>query len=272
MSEAPAPSASLILLRDGAAGLEVLLLTRPAAARAFAGALVFPGGKLAVDDRDPALTGLCHGAEALDDDERAHRITAVRETFEECGLLLARAGDGQAPIGGKLIDGDRARSLAGYRRPLDRGAIGIAEFCRVERLCLALDRLTPFARWITPPSRPPCFDTLFYLAAAAPGQQAVHDGVEVLDSLWLPPAEAVARAERGELNLVFPTWMNLLRLMDASRVAEALEQANRVPVVPICPVIEAHPGGRVMCLPEGSGYGARRVLVRHTGGRIVRLD
>lgn len=267
MSEAPAPSASLILLRDGAAGPEVLLLARPAAARAFAGVLVFPGGKLATDDHDPAMIGLCHGAEPLGDDERIHRIAAVRETFEECGVLLARSGDGDA-----LIGGDRARTLTGYRRSLDRSEIGIAEFCRTERLALALDRLIPFARWITPPSRPPCFDTRFYLAVAPLGQQAEHDGAEVLDSLWLPPAKAVARAERGELNLVFPTWMNLLRLMDARSIAEVLEKANRVPVVPICPVIETHPEGRVMCLPEGSGYGARRVLVRHTGGRIVRLD
>ncbi len=265
--DAPAPSASLILLRDGVEGLEVLLLARPAAARAFAGALVFPGGKLAADDHDPALIGLCRGAEQLSDDERVHRIAAVRETFEECGLLLARAGDGD-----DLIDADRALALAAYRPALDRGTIGIAEFCRSEQLALALDGLTSFARWITPPSRPPCFDTCFYLAVAPPGQQAEHDGDEVLDSLWLTPAEALARAEEGELKLVFPTWMNLLRLAGATRVAEALDQAGRVAIVPICPVIEPHPEGRIVHLPERSGYGARRVLVRHTGGPIVLLD
>lgn len=267
MNQSPVPSASLILLRDGLPGPEVLLLGRRPDARAFAGALVFPGGKLAAGDDDPALIGLCRGAGSLVDDERIHRIAAVRETFEECGLLLARAVDCQ-----ELIDGQRALALAGYRPVLDRGGIGIAEFCRSERLELALDRLIPFARWITPPSRPPCFDTRFYLARAPADQPAAHDGAEALDSLWLPPGEALERADSGELRLVFPTRMNLLRLTAAADVNMALEQARSTPVVPIRPGIEAHPEGNVMHLPPASGYGAERVLLRRDDGRLVVLD
>lgn len=261
------PSATLLLLRDGAAGLEVLLLARRREARAFAGALVFPGGKLAPGDHDPELLALCRGAAGLDGLERVHRIAAVREAFEECGLLLARAEGGDT-----LVDDDRVAALTGYRRPLDRGELGIAELCRHERLEPALDRLVAFAHWVTPRGRAQIFDTRFYLTAAPPGQTARHDGAEVLDSQWIGPTDAIARAERGELKLVFPTRMSLQRLARSASVAEALDRARREPVVRIQPEIEQHPEGQLVSIPPQAGYGVSRVLVLEDGRRFVMMD
>src|SRR5215472_11930509 len=154
----PVPAATLLLVRDGPEGIEVLLTTRHAAAGFAAGAAVFPGGKLDADD---------HASASADRAGDPFRIAAIRETFEESGILLARRGLGDAMLSGAAL----AELVARDPSPPD-----FAAFIERGALTLATDQLVPFAHWITPVDQPKRYDTRFFLAPAPPGQMAQHDG------------------------------------------------------------------------------------------------
>src|SRR3712207_4097826 len=172
------------------------------------GALVFPGGR--VEEADGALAG--------DDPLGGFRIAGIRETFEECGVLLARPRGGAAlvPAGTLLAIEDR------HRAALGRGERGLAEGLGGEGVEAASEGLVHFPHWITPASRPKRFDTQFFLAAAPVDQLAVHDGSESVESVWIAPARAVAEANAGQRRLVFATRKNLEKLARYASVAEAL--------------------------------------------------
>ncbi len=254
------PSATVLLLRDAAHGPEVLMLVRPPYVSAFPDAVVFPGGKVEPDDHHRDF--VTHGATAVAPVERPYAVAAVREAFEECGLLLARTTEAD-----RLISGCQQAALVPWRDRLMLGTAPLSALCRYVRLQLALDLLVPFGHWITPRGRPRIFDTRFFLAPAPDDQQVCHDGIETLQALWLTPREAIARAECGELQVLFPTRMNLARLARASSVSDALARASGEPVVTVQPEIEPHPDGQVMVIPPDAGYGASRVLVPEIGGR-----
>ncbi len=243
----PRPAATLLLLRDGADGLEVLMTSRHEAAGFAAGALVFPGGK--VDAGDHALTACCADRATLDETTLVLRIAAIRETFEECGILLARAG-------GALLT---AEALAALRRNHGTAEGGFAALVAAARLELATGDLVPYAHWITPVDRPKRFDTHFFLAPAAPSQVAVHDGREAVDAVWLTPQAVLAGADGGRIKLVFATRMNLMKLARSTTVAAALAAARSAPIVTVTPVIEKTSAGPFIHIPEAAGYGATRV-------------
>ena len=171
---APEPrlAATVLLVRDGADGLEVFMVVRHRQIEFASGALVFPGGSVDPDDLALASqldrSGLPFGA-----DERlcALRIAAVRETFEECGVLLARPRGSRA-----FVEGARVAEL-GRKAP----GMSFAELMESEALEPAIDLLTPFAHWITPPILPKRFDTHFFIASAPADQLAAHDGAESVD-------------------------------------------------------------------------------------------
>ncbi|MCU0944014.1 MAG: NUDIX domain-containing protein [Rubritepida sp.] len=218
----PRPAATLLLLRDGRAGLEVLMVARTREVDFAAGALVFPGGRVEAEDAALAPPG---------DPLGTFRIAAIRESWEECGLLLAAPGAAAAP-------GPFGTHLA------ERG------------LRPAHEALVHFAHWITPAHSPKRFDTHFFLAPAPEGQQAVHDGREAVEALWLPPAAALAEAEAGRRTLVFATRMNLQRLAAHDSVAAALAACSRAPVVTVTPEPVTHADGQVFLrIPEAAGYG-----------------
>lgn len=247
---APAvPAATVLLVRDGARGLEVFLVERHRRVDFATGALVFPGGKVEAADASPELRERMRGVEAISAEAAALRAAAIRETFEESGVLLARAAGEQA-----LLSAERVRALEPHRRRVERDAETLAELARAEALELAADRLLPFAHWITPEGLPKRFDTHFFLAAAPEGQAALHDGGESVDSLWLPPSEALAEAEAGRRTVIFPTRMNLRKLARAGSAEEALAMARREPVVTVCPWVERTDSGPVVRIPEGAGY------------------
>ncbi len=225
VAAAPVLAATLVLLRDGAAGLEVLMIARHEAMAFAAGAMVFPGGKVHADD-----AGLAGGRP-----EGALRVAAIRETFEETGILLADGGAGAAGLGAR-----RGEPFAGLLA--ERG------------LAPAADRLVPFAHWITPVGRPRRFDTHFFAAAAPPDQDPAHDGREAVEARWISPAAAVAASDGGALNLVFATRLNLLRLARFATVAEALAAAAAAPVVTVLPELLSTPAGRIFRIPPGAGY------------------
>jgi 8-oxo-dGTP pyrophosphatase MutT (NUDIX family) len=244
----PAPAATLLLLRDGPDAIEVLMMERPAAAGFAAGAMVFPGGRIEPSDRE--LGRHCPTEHGIAEDSLVFRIAAIRETFEECGVLLARAD------GAMLSDA----ALGELRRNHgENGGSGFAAFMREAGLELAVDALVPYAHWITPVDRKKRFDTHFYLAMAPADQQAAHDGQEAMDTVWTTPEAALRAAEQGRYKLIFATLMNLARLGRSRTVAEALAAARREAIVTVCPEWVTTSAGEVIRIPEAAGYGASEI-------------
>jgi 8-oxo-dGTP pyrophosphatase MutT (NUDIX family) len=243
----PRLAATLLLLRDGATGLEVLMTARHEEAGFAAGALVFPGGK--VDPGDAALAAYCPTASGLDEAALALRIAAIRETFEECGILLARSA-------GALLS---AELLAMLRERHCASDAGFAALVVASGLELASDDLVPYAHWITPVDRPKRFDTHFFLAPAAPDQIAVHDGREAVDAVWMTPHAVLGGADAGRIKLVFATRMNLVKLARSTNVADAIAAARSAPIVTVTPVVEKTSLGPFIHIPEAAGYGATRI-------------
>ena len=239
MSE-PVPvrlAATLMLVRDGAEGLEVFMVARHRAIEFASGALVFPGGSV-----DPGDEALAEGR--YEPREAALRVAAVRETFEECGVLLAREAEG-----GAWLSRERASEIGA-----DAKGASFAEIVARERLRLGLEALVPFAHWITPPMMPKRFDTAFYIAEAPHGQIAVHDGSESVDSVWISPARALAAADEGVHTLVPVTRLNLALLGLSADVASALAVARARRIVTVEPRPEKRPKGWRMHIPLEAGY------------------
>jgi 8-oxo-dGTP pyrophosphatase MutT (NUDIX family) len=231
-------AATLMLVRDGVEGLEVFMVARHRAIEFASGALVFPGGS--VDPGDEALGAGCYGAR-----EGALRVAALRETFEECGVMLAKEAEGEA-----WLSAVRAAEIGA-------GAKGatFTEIVARERLRLGLDALVPFAHWITPPISPKRFDTAFYIAETPQGQLARHDGSEAVDSVWISPVLALAAAERGDYTIVPVTQLNLRMLGNSADVASALHAARARRIVTVEPRAEKLGKGWRMHIPLEAGYG-----------------
>ncbi|HKX06877.1 MAG TPA: NUDIX domain-containing protein [Stellaceae bacterium] len=239
----PVPAATLLLLRDSAEGIEVLLTTRHKAAGFAAGAAVFPGGKLDSDDRARART------------DRAgdpFRIAAIRETFEESGILLARRdADGAMLSGAQLVE------LVAQQASSPE----FSGFIAGTKLTLATDLLVPFAHWITPVDQPKRYDTRFFLAPAPPGQTARHDGHEAVEVHWLTAEGAIAAARAGRIKLVMATRLNLLKLGRSKTVADALDAARRSEIVTVEPELVQTDRGPAFRIPAAADYGMTEMLV-----------
>jgi 8-oxo-dGTP pyrophosphatase MutT (NUDIX family) len=242
------PSATILLVRDGARGMEVFMVQRHHQIDFATGAMVFPGGKVDEADADPALATRVHGAPG--DAERAIQVAAIRETFEEAGVLLAR------PRGAReIVPGPRLAEIeARHRKPLQAGERSLRELVEAEDLSLATDLLVPFAHWITPVFMPKRFDTHFFVVAAPLDQLALHDGGESVDSVWIRPADARAEQAAGRRTIIFPTLMQLQKLGRSDRVADALQAARSAPIVTVLPRVEERPGGRTLVIPAEAGY------------------
>jgi 8-oxo-dGTP pyrophosphatase MutT (NUDIX family) len=248
----PRPASTILLLRDGAGSeIEVFMMVRHYEIDFNSGALVFPGGSVDKGDqeiiRNPDL--YC-GGEGLDASDLSFRIAAIRETFEESGILLARAQGSKA-----LIDARRAGEIeAAHRTALCEGKTSFGKVLTDSGILLALDELVPYAHWITPEGVPKRFDTWFFLAAAPPEQVGAHDGKESTDSIWLSPREALEGGESGRFKLPFPTTRNLIRLGKQRSVSAALDDAGSRPIVTVMPVVTRVNGGRQLRIPLEAGY------------------
>lgn len=249
-SSALRPASTLLVVRDGATGLEVFVVERHHQIDFAAGATVFPGGKLEPGDADPSLRARCAAAEGLDDDALALRIAAIREAFEECGVLVARPrGRSELLSAARLAD-----LLKRYRADVVAHRVSLADLAREQDLELACDLLVPFAHWITPEGMPKRFDTHFFLVPAPPDQVAGHDGFESVDSAWISPRRALEEADAGRRTIIFPTRMNLAKLARSGSVAEALAAARSAPIVTVLPRVEPGPSGPVLRIPAEAGY------------------
>ncbi|MBS4100364.1 NUDIX hydrolase [Tsukamurella paurometabola] len=235
----PKDAATVVLVRDGADGIEVFLQRR-VQQMAFAGGMtVFPGG--GVDPRDGDADLAWEGpaaswwAERFGADERDARqlvCAAVRETFEECGVLLVSAAGGGAPD---------VAALAPARARLEAKELSLARFLRDEDLVLRADLLRPFAHWITPKNEKRRYDTRFFLAALPAGQEADDRTSEVEEAGWRTAAQALEDWSAGRCFLLPPTWSQL-RAVAAHRTVADLLAAERT-IEPVEP--ELPPGGTI---------------------------
>lgn len=228
-------AATVVLLRDGSDGLEVFMLRRNLDSDFVGGAYVFPGGGVDTADREADLDDICVGrndtdastAVDLDRGGLGLWIAAIRESFEEAGLLLAY--DEHDDLVDLDTDADR---WARHRRLVDAGDRSILEVCETEKLRLAVDRMHYFARWITPEGPVRRYDTYFFLAAAPTEQTPLHDDRETIDNRWLRPADGLHRVLAGELTMLPPTISVLEALRDFDTVDDAIAAVRRIDAVP----------------------------------------
>jgi 8-oxo-dGTP pyrophosphatase MutT (NUDIX family) len=254
----PSPAATLVLLRDRPpTDVEVLLLQRHAKSKFAAGDYVFAGGKIEADDMPSDGESFCRGITAGQAAARlggglaprealSYWVGAIREAFEEVGVLLAYEADGHL-----LRIGPEARSrYEAYRAATHKANPDFFDILRAERLTLATDRLAYFAHWITPEERPLRFDTRFFAALMPPEQDPIVDGHEIVDLKWLTPAEAISASHRNDIGLRNPTIKNLeLVAAGGSPASSVVESLGRREVPTIRPRILQADGKPLTILP-----------------------
>jgi len=219
----PRRASTIAVIKDSenTAGIEVLLMRRNSSDRFLPGYHVFPGG--AVEEHDSPR---CYGLAGKTDDEYAgdagtpdilsHKICAVRETFEESGILFARR-DGSSTD----VPEHGNETLASYRKQVISGEIKLHQIMMKEKIRPSLEKLHYLSRWITPPLSPIRYDTMFFIASLPKNQSISHDGDELVSSAWISPREAMLMEKKGELRLVKPTISTIEFLCRFNSVNEA---------------------------------------------------
>ena len=247
----------------GASVLEVFMLRRNLQSDFVGGAYVFPGGGVDDHDRHTNLEPVCEGRTDLDASAQldlesgglAFWVAAIRESFEEAGVLLAYGPDGTMM---RLDDPVTVARFAEHRRAVDSGERRLVEICGDEQLRLAVGTMHYFAHWITPVGAPRRYDTRFFVARAPELQVPLHDDREVIANLWVRPSDALARHRAGEFEMIFPTVRTLMAIERFDSADELLAAAAAVGEVPtILPRIvadEADEGGVRIVLPGDPGY------------------
>jgi 8-oxo-dGTP pyrophosphatase MutT (NUDIX family) len=251
MSVPVCPAATVIVLRDaGGGGLEVYMVQRPSQSSFLASAQVFPGGRLEPDDHDESWRALPAVSPHTD---RPLAIAAVRELFEEAGLLLARD-----LATGRLVDLSARHSgtLLSLRRALIDGSRRFSHVCVEEGWRPAVDLLVPCSRWVTPHLETRRFDTLFFVTRAPGGQTAAVDGQEAVAGRWVPPHVALAEHAAEQIVLVPPTLRTLIDLTDVANVDAALASAAAHPPRSYIPRVFIEAGTRYVLMPGDELYPA----------------
>lgn len=248
-------AATVMLLRDGSDGPEVCLMQRNLNSDFVGGAYVFPGGAVDPADAEVAVAQRCPD---LDDVEASRRlglavgglafwVAAIRESFEEAGVLLARHADGRRL---DLSGPGTAERFAGHRDDVDNERRTIAEIAVQEDLHLDVGQLHYFSRWITPLGAHRRYDTRFFVCAAPEGQEVVEDSRELIGTQWLTPAEALRRHDAGDITMIFPTVRTLVALSRFDRADAVLDHARaQSRVEGILPTISDGDDGMRIVLP-----------------------
>ena len=268
----PRDSASVVMLRDSADGLQVLLMRRHTDSAVLGGAYVFPGGKVDAADSAPEMLALLdrpmaelHARVAepalTPEQATAFYVAAAREAAEESGLLYLQVGAAEIA----------EHSAATCERL--RAGESFAALLAEHGARLDTDALAPWVRWITP-RRPSVmnkrFDTRFFLAAVPPAQEARHDDFEVTEARWLTPRQAPQQYRAHEIDMAPPQIVSLLHLMQYRDVAQAMQDArSRTP-----PLIEPQPADtaetRVLCYPGDEAHSVpARALPEPVPTRVV---
>jgi len=253
----PVPAATILLLRETRASPEVLMIQRSVRSEFLPDLYVFPGGR--VDEPDHELADRIGQFTA---DRAANLaptvepklalgffVAAIRETYEEAGILIARRRGEQALIGELLV-----KDLGQHRLAVQEGSMSFRDLLEREDLELAPDLLAVHAHWITPKMVPHRYDTLFFTASAPLGQLAAHDGFESTAHVWIQPEEALKQAATGDRQIVFPTKCNLETICGHADVDAALGASTARPVVPVVPKIETRAGEPMIVIPVEAAY------------------
>ncbi|MGY1733577.1 NUDIX hydrolase [Geodermatophilus sp. SYSU D01045] len=251
------PAATVLLLRDGAGGLEVHLLRRTRGMPFAGGMTAYPGGGVDPRDGDTAVAWAgpppAEWAQALGCDERVARelvCAAVRETFEEAGVLLAGS-----PDGGDVVPDVSGDDWEAQRQALLTRELSLAELLAARGLALRADLLRPFAHWITPPQETRRYDTRFFVAALPVGQEARDVSGEADEASWLTPEAALTEMSAGARPMLPPTIHTLRQLSAFPDAAAALAGSPPEPLHPIVPELRTTPEGRFAELPDGTRIG-----------------
>ena len=246
----PRPAATVVLMRDGDHGPEILLLRRSGRSRFVPGAYVFPGGR--VDASDAAADIVDH-LDGLDEDQASRRLglpegdppalayylAAMREAFEETGILVGR----RVSDGGPAPTAAESEDVGALRDDLMEERKGFAAV--LEEMDARLDggAMEYLAHWITPEPEPRRYDTRFFAARVPPHSEAAIDRREMTDALWITPSAALRQHKQGDLPMIFPTIKTLEQLTRYSTVEGALEEIGSLEVPTILP--------RLLITPEG---------------------
>ena len=228
-------AATVLLLRDGDRGLEVAMLRRRLESGFVPGAYVFPGGAVDEGDRAPRWVRRVTGHDdasasavlGLPSGGLAFWVAAVRECFEEAGMLLARHADGR-PV--RPVTSDDAERFDHHRAAVDQGRADLFDVLDAEDLHLPLGELHYFAHWITPERAPRRYDTRFFVGRAPADHELRHDGDETIAALWARPADALERFAKGDFELIRPTEHSLEILSAYPDTDAALAAAAAAPV------------------------------------------
>lgn len=245
-------------MRDGAGGPELFMVRRHQDTAFMGGAYVFPGGRVDASDHDGDDTW-CDGAEGAAAqlphlpraDAIAYHVAAVRELFEEAGVLLAR--DERSSFAA-LSDAAIRDRFNAYRHDVHDKRDTLRAIIERERLRVALDTLVHFAHWVTPPIDTRQFDTRFFVARLPPRQEPVHDDTETTHSSWLRPADAVARSLSNDIVLPPPTWTTIRELERFASVEDAIDWARTRNVVRRQPKLVVEHGVRMLLVPGDPGH------------------
>jgi len=256
----PKESATVILVRSNQANSwEVFLARRHRDSSFMAEAYVFPGGQVAAADTDAQLNGHIStpdnfNPQALLQDDRlspetaqSFFICAIRETFEEAGVLIARTSSGHSINFDSHQENER---FTAYRRELNAGTITIYDIAEKENLLFPLETLTPYAHWITPEIMPKRFRTFFFLVKLPEGQKTTTDCSELTDSLWSTPRDILKMYSNKEIMLMPPTLKTMEELTAYASIDELFTAARGRAIYPVMP----QPGEKILKLPHDPEY------------------
>jgi len=255
MAVEPRLASAVVLLRDSTSrqGIEVFMVRRVIQSDFMPDVYVFPGGSVSKDDRAAELAeGVCKPITSSAADPEGGtalgggaRVAAIRELFEEAGILLAYRDE-------KLlaINDQNVKHFDTYRKAFQQRQGSLIVMARTEHLTLATNLLDYFAHWITPEGMPKRFDTHFFLTTAPAEQQAAHDHLETREGIWISPTEALARFERKEFPLVFATIYQLRELAAFGSVEEALKMTTKQRIPTHVPVLIQEDGKTRVFLQE----------------------
>ncbi|MCA1831976.1 MAG: hypothetical protein ABR548_00095 [Actinomycetota bacterium] len=259
----PRDSATVMVARDAPGGVELFMLERHLSSDFFGGAYVFPGGKIDDADTDPTLNEFVDppaGAPSLDPGaigasveappgkELGFHLAAIRETFEEAGVLLARHEDGSVV----RLDGAEAGRFAEARRALNAREATLLDIARSHRIRYALDLMFYFSRWITPEAVPKRYDTRFFVARLPEGQTPLHDDFETTSGLWIRPQDALDRAIEGGFTIIFPTRKTLESIAVFETVDDLIASTEGKQIGGVLPALVTHEGELKVRLPDGT--------------------
>ena len=260
MAVTPRTAATVILMRTAAGGsVETFLLKRHEASAFMGGNFVYPGGSVEPGDKDKSILPYCRSLpfntsapEKVDEDELlGYRVCALRELFEEAGILLARWISGELCTADPVPDGDR---LAAYRGQIDQDEISMTELAKRENLVYDFDQLVYVDRWITPEARHIRFDTRFYLAFCPEGQHASSDQKETVQGLWMSPREAIDANLRGSIALSPPAVETLEMLAPFETRSSLLGFLEDREPRTVLPILTKATDGPVILFPWDEEY------------------